>query len=33
MPRAALLLFLLVMPRGDDRLSLDHWLTRRRAGV
>jgi putative oxidoreductase len=32
-PRAALLLFLLVMPRGDDRLSLDHWLTRRRTGV
>jgi putative oxidoreductase len=32
-PRAALLLFLLVMPRGDDRLSLDRWLTRRRTGV
>ena len=30
-PRAALLLFLLVMPRGDDRLSVDQWLTRRRA--
>ena len=29
-PRAALLLFLLVMPRGDDRLSVDQWLTRRR---
>jgi uncharacterized membrane protein YphA (DoxX/SURF4 family) len=29
-PRAALLLFLLVMPRGDDRLSADQWLTRRR---
>ena len=27
-PRAALLLFLLVMPRGDDRLSMDHWLSR-----
>ncbi|MFN2399156.1 MAG: DoxX family protein [Gemmatimonadaceae bacterium] len=25
-PRAALLLFLLVMPRVDDRFSLDHWL-------
>ncbi len=32
-PRAALLLFLLVMPRGDDRLSLDQWLTRRRTRV
>ena len=32
-PRAALLLFLLVMPRGDDRLSVDQWLTRRRARV
>ena len=30
-PRAALLLFLLVMPRGDDRLSVDQWLARRRA--
>ena len=30
-PRAALLLLLLVMPRGDDRLSVDQWLTRRRA--
>ena len=32
-PRAALLLFLLVMPRGDDRLSLDQWLSRRRTKV
>ena len=32
-PRAALLLFLLVIPRGDDRLSVDQWLTRRRARV
>lgn len=32
-PRAALLLFLLVMPRGDDRLSVDQWLTRRKARV
>ena len=32
-PRAALLLFLLVMARGDDRLSVDQWLTRRRARV
>ena len=31
-PRAALLLFLLVMPRGDDRLSVDRWLGRRRNG-
>jgi uncharacterized membrane protein YphA (DoxX/SURF4 family) len=30
-PRVALLLFLLVMPRGDDRLSMDQWLARRRA--
>lgn len=28
-PRAALLLFLLVMPRVDDRFSIDHWLERR----
>ena len=28
-PRAALLLFVLVMPREDDRFSLDHWLKRR----
>ena len=32
-PRAALLLFLLVMPRADDRLSVDQWLTRRRTGT
>ena len=32
-PRAALLLFLLVMPRGDDRLSVDQWLARKRAKV
>jgi len=29
-PRAALLLFLLVMPREEDRFSLDAWLERRR---
>lgn len=28
-PRAALMLFVLVMPRGDDRFSVDHWLARR----
>ena len=28
-PRAALVLFLLVMPRGDDRFSVDHWMERR----
>jgi putative oxidoreductase len=28
-PRLVLLLFLLVAPRGDDRLSLDAWLARR----
>jgi len=28
-PRTALLLFVLVMPRVDDRFSIDHWLTRR----
>jgi uncharacterized membrane protein YphA (DoxX/SURF4 family) len=32
-PRAALLLFLLVMPRGEDRLSVDHWLARWRPGA
>lgn len=32
-PRAALLLFLLAMPRGDDRLSADEWLRRRVAGT
>ncbi|HZE89628.1 MAG TPA: DoxX family protein [Verrucomicrobiae bacterium] len=30
-PRAALLLFVLVMPRADDRYSIDGWLARRRA--
>jgi len=29
-PRTGLLLFLLVMPRGDDRFSIDAWLRRRR---
>lgn len=28
-PRAALLLFVLVMPREGDRFSVDQWLTRR----
>lgn len=28
-PRLALLLFLLAVPRGDDRLSLDAWLAGR----
>ena len=32
-PRAALLLFVLVMPTGEDRLSVDSWLARRRGGV
>lgn len=32
-PRAALLLFVLVMPRGDDRLSVDQWLARRSSGA
>jgi len=27
-PRAALLLFLLVMPASEDRISLDNWLAR-----
>lgn len=31
-PRAALLLFLLVMPEGEDALSVDRWLARRRGG-
>ena len=31
-PRLALLLFLLVMPREDDRFSIDGWLGRRQAG-
>ena len=30
-PRLALLLFVLVLPREDDRFSLDHFLTRREA--
>ncbi|MBI3447402.1 MAG: DoxX family protein [Acidobacteria bacterium] len=30
-PRAALMLFVLVMPRADDRFSVDGWLARRRA--
>jgi len=29
-PRAALLLFLLVMPRSEDRFSVDQWLLRRK---
>lgn len=29
-PRAALLLFLLVMPQADDKISVDHWLGSRR---
>jgi len=32
-PRTALLLFLLVMPQREDRLSFDVWLVRRRGGV
>jgi uncharacterized membrane protein YphA (DoxX/SURF4 family) len=28
-PRTALLLFVLVMPQGEDRISMDHWLSRR----
>jgi uncharacterized membrane protein YphA (DoxX/SURF4 family) len=31
-PRTALLLFLLVMPSSDDRLSVDYWLAKRRSG-
>jgi uncharacterized membrane protein YphA (DoxX/SURF4 family) len=31
-PRAALMLFLLVMPPGEDRLAVDRWLARRRSG-
>ena len=27
-PRAVLLLFVLVMPRADDRFSIDQWLRR-----
>jgi uncharacterized membrane protein YphA (DoxX/SURF4 family) len=30
-PRLALLLFVLMLPRADDRFSLDHFLTRRDA--
>jgi len=29
-PRLALLLFLLVMPRVSDRFSIDHWIATRR---
>ena len=29
-PRLALLLFVLMLPRADDRISLDHFLTRRK---
>ena len=29
-PRLALLLFVLMLPREDDRFSLDHFLTRRK---
>jgi uncharacterized membrane protein YphA (DoxX/SURF4 family) len=32
-PRAALLLFVLVMPQGEDRISIDFWLARRRSGA
>jgi uncharacterized membrane protein YphA (DoxX/SURF4 family) len=32
-PRTALLLFLLVMPRAEDWISLDQWLARRRGGA
>jgi uncharacterized membrane protein YphA (DoxX/SURF4 family) len=32
-PRTALLLFVLVMPRGEDRISLDYGLARRRSAV
>jgi thiosulfate dehydrogenase (quinone) large subunit len=31
-PRSALLIILLVLPRCEDRMSLDHWLMRRRVG-
>lgn len=31
--RLALIVFLLVAPGGADRLSLDHWLRRRRGGA
>jgi uncharacterized membrane protein YphA (DoxX/SURF4 family) len=29
-PRLALLLFVLCMPDSDDRISVDHWLSRRK---
>jgi uncharacterized membrane protein YphA (DoxX/SURF4 family) len=32
-PRTVLLLFVLVMPHREDRVSVDHWLTRRRGEV
>ncbi len=28
-PRAGLLLFVLVMPHGEDRISVDHWFAKR----
>ena len=31
-PRLALLLFVLMLPRDDDRFSLDHFLGRRKTG-
>jgi uncharacterized membrane protein YphA (DoxX/SURF4 family) len=31
-PRLALLVFVLMCPREDDRFSIDSWLARRRAG-
>ena len=31
-PRTALLLFVLVMPRDEDRVSVDAWRSRRRTG-
>lgn len=31
-PRTVLLLFVLVVPHREDRVSVDHWLTRRRGG-
>jgi hypothetical protein len=32
-PRSALLLFLLVMPRSQDHFSIDQWLVRRREAI
>ena len=32
-PRTALLLFVLVMPQQEDRVSIDRWLSRRRGGA